>query len=833
MGAKELLAAFFIAVVTNATATGADVERVGPLGRPDMFVVVGPKAFSPGEIRDALFNELDVVAASEPNAPLADFVTVIAEKAAAGYRSAGFFDVDVSVTVADGKLWTRIHEGEQFANGEISVAGNRRIDAEKMKADLTEWKTRELRPRPLWRTTEAASFGPESEARLTLRALESVNDQGFYWTRLKAKVEPDRSAKRATLSIEISDEGQLSALSDVAFAGNERDSREALIDYLALDASAPLTRELRHRIERQLLDSGRFVQVHWELGEPEERNASWRPRLALQEYEQAPPLDAPLSREEAALLKLAEWFRRFEESDEEILFQSGGETFLVFSPQRGFVVSVKESLDDAAASDRQGFDYAIVMDEKRVGLYSSSQRRKAVAEPPPSPVTGEAVLRVIGGPPKWASQGEIKLGAGLSTETHKGYRRHMKVRVELTAAAALSVLRKHKASCRWDGDVLCLEWDNCRLRANALTGQLVEYVIKAKSSAGGNDAEISTVRVVQPGEFERQLRKLDGVSADWPNVADPLRPLTCLGEFLCCEMQRFAAELERYAGHRLGDLNEEDDDPRWTELQKEVHEELAASFREHCLRKRRGYAALRKAISLGMLEPFDELMCQAMRRPVERFSIPSPLFHLRARSLDEFRSAAWELAPIFGVRIGNFLFPVDGWMNAAWRQGLLAVAENRTALLARLQTVMHHKIGPLSGLATAELLRSCDADFESSMYAIQGSRNRSAVAFRDECRELVKGEGFASQVLLKTAAAIRQLDATDIESLAGLLVEFEMLSETQAAAIEFAALRGREEDSSAQAAAEALNALWRVGFSAWIERRLNELINLPEKPAER
>ncbi|HEV7222027.1 MAG TPA: hypothetical protein VGN42_04950 [Pirellulales bacterium] len=820
MGTRERLAAFFLALLTIATAAGADLQSVGALGRRDRLAIEGAKAFSPDEIREALFNELDVVAACRSDAPLAELTATIADKAAAGYRGAGFFDAAVSVVVAGDKLAVTIEEGERFANGEIVVSGNRQLDAEQIKTDLARPEaTRVIRPRPSWRTMQPASFSPETEARLMSKALASVEDQGFYRAKLKANVEPDRSTMRATLRIEIREEGPMSTLGDIAMEGAERNSREAVVAYLGVDRSTPLTRELRERIERRLLGSGRFTQVRWELGEPRERGAAWRPRLALQEYELAPPIDKPLSRDEAALLKMAEWFERLEDSNEEILFCDGaGKNLFVFAPQRGFIVLTNRREDDAAANDRPAFGYAVVMDEERVGLYSGSQRRKLVAVPPPSPVVGEAVISLIGGAPKWDSQSELKLGAGLSTETHKGYRRHMKVQLKLSATAALSVLYKHKANCRWEGDVLCLEWGECQLRTNSLTGQLIESVVKAASPDEGAPAEIGSRIVVKPGEFERRLLEIEKASADWPDVADPRRPLSCVGEFLCREIEQFNADVQRRA-----------DD----EFAKEFGQELRAKLSERYAREQRGYAALGKAISLGMLSPFDRLLCQAIQPREERFSIPMPAFEIRVRSLDELPSVVRELAPLFGVRVGNFLFPTDGWMNAAWRQGLFAASKKRIAMMADLRNVFHDRRGPLRSLASAELLRAGGADFESKMHALRGLHNWPLAAFRDECRELASGQGFASELLLTIAATMRQFDAADVEALAGLLVEFKLLGETQAAALEFAALRAREEDSPSQAVAQALHALWRAGLSDWIERRRAELGSPAEKPEGR
>jgi hypothetical protein len=831
MRTRKLLAVVCIALVTTATAGSADSTPVGSLGRPGSLVIEGAKTFSPDEIREELFNDLDVVAAGRPEALLVELTAVIAKKTAAGYRDAGFCDAAVSVVAADDKLVMTIVEGMRFTNGEILVSGTRQLDAEKIIGRFAGLETNGLKHHSLWQEKEPASFSPEMEARLTSRALLAAEDQGCYRATLNAMVKPNQDTGQATLHIHVSDEGELSTLGDVELTGNARNSREVVIAYLGLDVAVPLTRQRRDEIERRLLASGRFTEVRWELDKPEERGASWRPHLAMQEYELAPLLGQPLSREEDGLLKLAEWFERLEDSNEEILLQtSNGEIAIVFVPPRGLIVLFKCVEDDAAADDMSEFTYAMVLDEERMAFYSGSQHRKLVAQPPPSPVIGEVEINLVNGIPEWDGASKLRLGIGLSSEVQKGYRRHIKVQLKLTAPAALSLLYKHKAACHWDGDVLCLEWDKHQMRLNALTGKLIEHVVKMDSQVDG--AHVTDRLAVKPGEFDRRLREIETPSAGWPNVVDPRRALSCAGEFLCADLERLNAYILRHADDDRQDYVHLGEDLRDSEFASQFYEEIVASRRENSAKSQRSFAALRKAISLGLLEPFDRLILEAVQPSKEGFSVPLPPFNLRLRSLEEFTSIAREAAPLFGVRVGNFLFPSDGWMNDAWRLGLFAAGKKRMILRDALPPLHGNKRGPLGTLAAAELLRVAGADFESKIWALRRSRDPAVVAFREECKELVSGEGFVSQLLLNTADVSRQLNAAEAEALTQLFVELDLLSGPQAAALELAILRAQAEDSPRKAAVEALNALWRAGLETWIEQRLDTLGGTSQESAD-
>lgn len=827
MGTKQAWAAFCIALLTTVAATGTDSQRVGPSGRADSLVIEGAEAFTPKAIREALFNELDVIAACDPYAPAGELEAVIADKTLAGYRAAGFYDVTVSVIASSDKLAMTIHEGDRYTNGEISISGAHHLDADKIKAHLTAPQADGLKRRPLWRTDERAAFGPEVEARLTTAVLVAVNDQGCFRPKVKVTVKSDGRTKQATLRVRLRDEGPLSTLGDVEIEGNDRDARQAVLAYLGIDAQAPLTRELREEVEHRLLASGRFRSVRWRLGEANDRTASWRPRLVVRDFDLAPPIDEPVTREEAALLKAAEWFERFEQSDQEILFEHGKAIVTVLAPRRGFIVTLKMEGADAVAPGEPGFDHAIVVDENRVAWYSGTQHSRLVAQPPPSPFTGAAIMNLIGSAPKWDSEGELTFEAGLSTKTQKGYHRHADIRIKLSAAAALSVVHKHNAKSRWDGDLVVFEWDKCQLRINARSGKVMEYLVENRAADG--DAA-STRMVTRPGEFDRRLAEIERATAEWPNRADAQRPVSCVCEFVCRELEHHNAEMQRCAGDGLDELDDLiDDDPQEAEHRSELRQKVTISLKEGYNNQRRGYAALAKMISLGALEPVDKLASHVNRLWKDAFPIPQPVFHFHAHSLKDYRRTVRELAPIFGVRLGNVLFAPGDSMNSAWRLGVLAAAKKTVPLPEISQRELPEQSHLLSMLFAAELLRAAGAEFESHMYTFERPWDPAA-AFRNDCGELISGDGLLSELLLKAAGVMRQLDADETEALFQFFVELELLDQTQAAALEFAALRAHAEDSPEQGAAKALNVLWRMGLSGWIERRRGELRSRPEEP---
>ncbi|HVA47738.1 MAG TPA: hypothetical protein VNH11_15315 [Pirellulales bacterium] len=382
--------------------------------------------------------------------------------------------------------------------------------------------------------------------------------------------------------------------------------------------------------------------------------------------------------------------------------------------------------------------------------------------------------------------------------------------MKLTAAAALSFVRTHKAKSSWEGDVVCFEWRNRKLRVNSVTGQLVGQVSEKRGLAqadadtgqvaeqvAGEDADADSEHSWPPditlerGRFERQLAEIEKTSADWPNAADERRPLSCMGEFICEELQRFDAK------------------------------------------SKRGYAVLGKLLARGLLQPFDELVCQTCRPAADGFMIPHPYFHYNFNSVNELLALGPVFARAFGIRLGNNLFSDEGWMNALWRNGLLVLADGRQEAKDDLSCLPAGDGGAICALAAAEVLRAAGAAHLSPVCAGRGLRRLSPAAFRDDCRDLLCGRGFLSKCVLQTAAAMRQLDADEIKALAELLTRCEALGTAQAAIFEqsASALRTNRDDSPAQAAGRALDVLWRTGLSAWVEQRLQALAS-PPAPAE-
>lgn len=784
--------AWFCTFMAVASSAGDDSRRVGKLGHPSRLAVEGAKTFSADEIRDELFDDLDIVAASEKNAPLQKLKALIAEKIVGGYHCAGFPDTGVTVAVDDNHLKVTIYEGDRFTNGDVRVIGARAIDAERIKKELTPPDIASGK-RAWWPVAKHASFNTEFVDWLSSKIADVAADQGYYRAKLKVVIEPDRSTKTATLNLVVLDEGEPATLGDIEFTGNEMHSRDELLSYLAVDPQQPLTRELRQRLERRLRLSGRFLSVGWKLGEPANRDGDWRPRLSLAEYALAPPLNEPLTREEAALLKLVEWVENFHESDQELIVRvPRANITMIFAPRRGLLVLLEPPREAPAQTAPAGFLKAMAMAEERIGLYSLSQRRKLDAAPPPTPLVGNATLVLIDGGKSLSGRGSIMAGIGLRSATSSA-RRHVQMRLNLTASAALSVVRTHEAKTDWEGDVVCFEWMHRRMRVNSLTGQLIEYIVdKAEGVDGTTDADDPWTPhiTVGSGQFERRLAEIEKASAEWPNAADGRRPLSAVGEFVCEELKHLDAKSER------------------------------------------GYEAIGKLLAHGFAAPFDELICQACQPHDEGFAIPFPYFWFKYESMSQMIGLLPKFARAWGIPVGNRLFSRESWMNSIWQSGVSMLAARRNEAADDLSAQPAENRGVICAWASAEILHAAGLDSLSQLCARRGLRRLPREAFDDDCSDVLSDGGLVGKSLLQMTSAARQLDADDRKALVELLTRLEVLDGPHSALLEqcLAALCANGEKSPVEDAIDALNVLWAAGLSDWMQQRLEYLMETPWRP---
>ena len=198
----------------------------------------------------------------------------------------------------------------------------------------------------VWSPGKPAPFLTEAEADSDLHrdVADALADLGYFFTRFSVDVAVDAATKKARLAIDIAEEGTLSVLGGVNVAGNEKNSREAILKCVAFRSGVPATRDEQVRLQERLWRSGRFIKSEVMLMRPATAHDNAGAWINVVELHGASPLDQPLTRAEDLLLKCRDWLARMERWDGDLVVRiadSGVSETIVVSPPHGLLVAAK------------------------------------------------------------------------------------------------------------------------------------------------------------------------------------------------------------------------------------------------------------------------------------------------------------------------------------------------------------------------------------------------------------------------------------------------------------------------------------------------------------
>ncbi|HEX5447576.1 MAG TPA: hypothetical protein VFW87_27420 [Pirellulales bacterium] len=786
-------AAMFLLAQQAAGQQPAYVEAK-PVDR-EHLLIEGAKAFTAEQISQVLWTDLDVAYAGQtPWAP-GEQQRLLVQKTIAGYHHAGFHHVQASLDIDGRQTVLTIDEGPRSMAGAVRVEGANAVDAERLIEELKPLPPEATGAGLRWPTGEPAWFDQPSETWLAERVAALLAEQAYYRPHFFLTVVENPENNTADLLIRVDDEGQPSTINDLVIAGTQQSSREQILEYLAVPSDSPLTGELRSQILKKLCGSGRFVRCEWMLNELAERVDGWQPQLWVEEYQDAPSLAEPLSREETALLKYSEWVAGFGASDDEALLSCAGDGIwgaLIISPKRGFL-----ALEGEASKGQKpaAFQTALVVSEQQIGIYSMSQRRRVVAVPPPAHSKTTVEVMPVSGAPDWDGRSLLTFFTGMQIHAKRPTRRHIELSLKQTADAALSLIRKHRADCNWDGDVLIVRLRDRTLRIEGATGRLIEHVAALDEDqvcetrdfeAGGDGAiRLSFTR----GEYDRRFKEIEDRTAGFENGADDHRPLSCLAEFIADEI-------------------------------------IARRGWEDAPACQKAVPVLRKLLAKGIFKPLDNLVLAA-ERSANPFQIPvAGARTTKYQRFYDIQTAAHAFAPEWGLPLGEFLFGHEGWPAELWQRSVFLLTGKPISFPDPFSDdPAATSGGPMRALLEATMTRSLGPDGPSSLQARQGLARLSARSFRRDYRGLRSGSGFVRESLLDIVEALRSLDNDEIKILGEALVEMELVGPEMAERLAeiLAALRSHGGEPLPATIALVLDHSWKHGLSALVDEQLQQL----------
>ncbi len=719
----------------------------------------GAQAFPAEALRQGLRDTLDFFEISHPLAPRDAYLEAIQQKLLLGYQHHGFPDaqIEARLDAKAGRIVVRVTEGQRYVCGAVKVIGATNVPVAEILNRLTPSQvatqsvphsfnfqdkapttnplsgelTEDSEPaEPPWVKGEPAPLSSVDLKQMTAEVVAALHEHGFLSAKANVLAVPDQTARTAELRVEVLEEGPRAVIGRIEVTGNQKNSTEAVLRYLDLKPGMELLSQLVARTEDRLWRAARFLSYKVSLGSPDDGG-----RVLLQinvfEYDQAPPLDQPFSRTEAAMLKLREWLSKLEQNREDIVVTLSGlpapapEGEFVLSPCHGLALLTSAMDRQTTAHD----EYAMVFRAGLAGFYSPIGGRKLLINCPRQQL--KVFLKVSSKPAETnQSPFDLSAGAGFNQWKKKDtvappYR----FELALPPVACMGLAHRWDCASWFDGDVLIRSNATLLVKLDSRTGRILEF-----RTAGEKGTGLAKLRF-ERGAFERTVEHIETATASLPNVCDTNAPLSSGVAFLAEEIMS-SKYLEPV-------------------LRSKLSAETAASL-----------PGLVRQLKLEqVLEPMNRLLGKPAGAAGEDadFWIPVDL-NLEGVT----RSDLLGLIVGWFLRRSDELFPARTWPWTVLREASLNVqGKGKYTGQALTEIYESSETGPLGYLAIAQILTRFQPPL-AQKFAARGLERLSTSDFHHDCHQFLTGESITSQCCERLAATLRELDDERVAALAKL-----------------------------------------------------------------
>jgi len=786
--------AVLAALFAGAAAPGQDEEeRVGSRGDSALISFEGLETYSVDEIRKGLHGCFEFWLAGHCAAPLDAFVDLLPELVRTGYRNGGFPEAAVTASVngATGLIEVEVVEGPRYLCGDVIVDGARIIPVDSLVETLTAApaasNARSIAPaEPVWKPDWPAPFAASTRQRLRFCVKKALEDFGLFFPKLEVAVVPGEH-RRAALRVTIDDEGPRGVVGAIEIAGNKRNTREEILEFLALEPGMTIDRQVREEIERKLRESGRFLQCALSFRPPHGGTGAITLHLDVVEYSKAPRLGEELSQGERALLRTRDWLSEFEDRDEDFVFTSGVDSAdrlvrFVISHEKGLFCEIRTSIP----GHPRPLHYAVIISPERAVVISPGRRKIQPLTDRSFVVTARFDLTASGvdseQPFRFYFMPSITTPHGDDTGGGADRKAFFDLEMDLLPVAFVGMAHLGEINCNVEEGSLTVEGSSSSITIDLETGRLAEINAVLLE-------DVEHFRVASRGRFARGafdemagsfLQECEGYDVD----AVHGRPISSLLSFIASEIMH----------HLLA---------RSDEARGVADREVRGA----------GVAVSRLAEYLA-LESLDRLIPE----PQADASIKAPFFI--PTSDPAAGTNLMEIVARAGLPLAHQLFPPRSWPCTLIRESLLMIRGKGLYARAELQRLYEsNRMGPVGFCATAHLLTLVDARMAKA-FAAKGIRLLSTEGFRKDCLALLEGESILGDILYETAQSLRTLTAEESLALGAGIGGLE--GEIFAACIE--RLRKNRERPLSESLPSALEPLWDRVLKDRIETLLRDVL---------
>ena len=797
-----LLSLCGILFVLLPPANGQFIDQVGELGDLKKLEIRGSTTFTPDDIRDPLWRSLDVQMAAHSKSFLRDYLATLEDKVSEGYRHAGFWDVRVTAEVdrRTARPVLTVVEGPRLTTGVIRVEGAKSIPVADLVRRLTSRRpkqaqgsdpqglavkniegvgkaTRELGKSeetdpPVWEQGKPAHLDREAKKAREQDIKDAFADLGFMSARFFNDVIRDPQGNTVSLVIKIHDEGVQTVLDRIDIAGNEKNSREEIIEYLGLKPGMPLCRGMCAVWKERLRMSGRFTKCEVELMPPLFRSEKQGLVIDLSEYSKAPRLGEPLSPAEQALLKCRHHLMNSANWPGDLVCRvpSRGACFVI-SSKHGSLLTMYEP---AGAAKTPKLHHAFAASIAEVGFYNIATGRKYAFLPNGKPVV-LSLCMIYESDPKAVQDDQpfrMMFGFGINSDEKKGKQLPLWLDLKMEPVVFLALAHEHKPKTTIAGDVITLKSAGIDIwRINTKSGQLLEWSLLGKE---GNEKEESPkiTAAFEKGEFDRQFAELRKSVADHANMFDPKQPFASAGKF-------FAS-----------------DDAYWPKLAAELYGSSDKA-------KKIGPEARRilcKLFAGGILRPLDAIDWNNGRDEDTEFKLCEDSGFAK----HGFVGVAAQIA----LSASDSVFPRDSWPWTLTRETALSiVGKGQHSREEMFDLYSSADSGPICCLVAGTLNLWNDPPM-ARKFAEKGLKKLDVKDFRKDYGFLLRPDHPIAKHVDEFMAALSELDDDDV----AYLVRKSKPKDAKYVAEGFRILRQRKGRPAIESLPDVLDAIWQNGL---------------------
>lgn len=698
--------------------------------------LAGNTTFSTEQLFDALLAEPDYLLATHPYSEPSDQSDLVKKYLIAGYRQAGFPNVDIDITHTDGGAICRITEGDRFVQRGVSIQGAVEVDHQDLVRRLTtpypdagafsmffarngepatRWVTVDGKESdlnaPVWKDERPVRF--DSEIEVGKKITRALSDLGYSQAVAVALFDSDPSSKTTSLVVDIISEGPHDRVDRISIEGNQINDDEQIQRCAGVVTGDRIYHQQLQRYTKRLWETGRFSEQRVRF-DPKARELT----IQLKEIPDLPPINQPISKMAQSVLAASQWITTSSQrgEDMEVSMSMGDWQARWIQSQGGFFWELTRHDKNNLPKQRV---ITLLLDSERLLLdHCDHDHHFSVS---PLVVDGKLEFTTVIGASeekdKFAHYG-FSFNVSSDREPNEAPIQHS---WNISPSDWLPFAYKKNLETQMDGSQLTLTQGDNQIVIDTETGQVVQM------------AGLANFRFVA-GLYAAEKNKILAATKAKPNAFDRAKPISS-----------FASYLVSQPFHQ-----------HWNQVIRKAAEDQPAD--PHLI------PAIQKLVDGGLLSGLDAAALMISSHDAEErgsFSIP-----YRQRERKSFNRMMLELAARFVLRYADRCLAEDGWPMKLTRETCLVIV-GRTKYTDRVLNELHtsEEAGPLCYGLMAYGLGYVDRNM-AKIFADRALKTMNPEAFYRDFRALTAATD--GELVVRTLKSLKTLNEDELNAVAGL-----------------------------------------------------------------